>query len=176
VDVVRLPAGESEPVIERVAASTEVPAGQVILDDAKLIEVFRSARAVSEAWLANDNDGLLASQRRRTLVLDFELREMAAGWPALAEGLPAGQRLVIKQARTLERGTLHLPADVRSLPFPRDVLARARLVERLVCTADAVSFTIGDAYTDPLAEPDLGYVEEPFTAFVTVDVTEPLPA
>lgn len=176
VDVVRLRAGASAPVIERVASSTEVPAGEVVLDDAKLLELFRSARAVSERWLEADNDDLLASQRRRTLVLDFELREMAAGWPALAEGTPFGQRLVIKQARTLEPGTAHLPADVRALPFPRDVLARARLVERVVCTAPQLSLTIGDAYTDPLSEPDLGHAEEPFTAFVTLDVTEPMPA
>src|SRR5690606_29706486 len=81
VNVVRLARGASAPVIERVAASTEVPPGQVVLEDEKLLEVFYSARKVTEAWLANDNQGLLAAQRRRALVLDFELREMVAGWP-----------------------------------------------------------------------------------------------
>ncbi len=176
VDVVRLGRGESEPVIERLAPSTEVSAGEVVLSDDKLREVFASARAVSEAWIVVENQGLLTSQRRRTLVLDFELREMAAGWPALSEGTPFGERLVIKQARTLEPGSAHIPAEVLALPFPRDVLSRARLVERTTCAASAFDVTVSEAYTDPLSEPDLGYAQEPFTAFVTLDLIAPLPA
>jgi hypothetical protein len=175
VDVVRLAAGATDPVVERVSPSTQVPVGDVVLTDAELLEVFASARAVTEAWLAQDNTGVFVRQRRRTLTLDFELREMAAGWPRLRDGVQP-HRLVIKQARTLEPSLSAVPAEVVALPYPRDVLARARRVERRVCVADLFSLTISEAYTDPLKAPDLGYSVSPFTAFVTVDVTTDIPA
>src|SRR5690606_27331279 len=83
---------------------------------------------------------------------------------------------IIKQARSLEPGIAHIPQQVRSLPFPRDILARARLVERTACTASAFDVSIGEAYTDPLQQPDLGHSEEPFTAFVTLHFVAPLPS
>jgi hypothetical protein len=175
IDVVRLAAGEGALRVERVQGSTELPAGDVVLTDVELEEIFFAARAVTQAWLEQDNAALFVSQRRRTLTLDFELREMAAGWPARVSGV-SPHRLVLKQARSLEPSLSSVPADVVGLPYPRDVLARARRVERRFCQADAFTLTISEAYTDPLKAPDLGHDVDPFTAFVTIDVTADLPA
>lgn len=176
VDVVRLGVLDEAPRIERVQRSTEVAAGEVVLSDAKLQRLFADARAVGEAWLAQENEGLLGAQRRRTLVLDFEMREMAEGWPALNNGGRYGQRVVIKQARSLEPGLLRVPADVRAQPFPRDVLARASLVERRDCDADVFQVVFSEAYTDPLKAPDLGHDLDPFTAFATFETKAPIAA
>jgi len=173
VDLVTF-ADDAPPVIVRESPSTEVPEGSFVLSDAELVDLLDSARAVTDAWLAQDNDGSLFSQRRRTLTLDFEAREMATGWPALREGV-SPHRMIIKQARSLEPSLAVVPPEVRALPYPRDVLARASLVERRFCTAPGMAITLGEAFTDPSKLPDLGHTDDAFTAFVTVDFTDAAP-
>ncbi len=161
--------------IERVRGSTLVPAGQVLMTDAQLLSVFAQARRVAELWLSVENAALAVSQQRSTLTIDFELREMDDGWPAFADGTVAGARTVIKQARTLEPSLLRVPATVRNMPIPKDVLARARRVEQRTCDAGALRVSITDTFTDPLKAPDVGYGVAPFTAFVIVDFVTDVP-
>lgn len=158
--------------VERLQSSTEVAPGEEVVDDTGLLGLFTQAHAVTQQWLENDNQALYPSQRRRTLTLDFEFKDVDAGWPALAGANQYGRRMVLKQARTLEPGTAHMPEVVRNLPLPRDVLARARRIERRICTADRIRVTLTDAYTDKLMTPDLGFDVEPFTGVVMVEATQ----
>ena len=150
--------------VERVEQSNLAPAGVQVLDDEQLGQIFSEAQAVTLLWRDRINAGLPAAQRIETLTLDFEVKEMAAGWPALKGGLAARPaRIVIKQARSLEPGLREVPDSVRRLAIPRDVLARARLVERVSCPlTDGSSAVAVTVLTDPLIGPDVGYSIEPF--------------
>lgn len=168
--------GGGTPVIERLRGSTLKPTGAWVLSDALLLSIFDQGLRVTEAWLVQENASLTPEKAGRTLTLDFEFREMAEGWPMLAgEVEPWPQRVVIKQARSLEPGLRGLPENVVGLPVPRDVLGRARKVERRLCEGDRLRVVWVEAYTDPLMSPDLGYSETPMVGFVSVTVTAAIP-
>lgn len=168
VDRVRRPRGQSSLVIERLRASTLVPAGNLILSDDELRAIFSDTEAVLAGWLAEKNRGLPGPWRVSTLTLDLELKKVAAGWPMYRSGEVAPEGLVLKQARPLEPGLRLVPDAVRAEAFPRDLLARASRVERRVCAAGDHALTVWTAFTDPLAEPDFGHAETPFVAGVYV--------
>jgi hypothetical protein len=165
---------EQAPRIERVRASTLVLPGDVVLDDATLLRMFADARAVTVAWLAAENAALLQTRRETTLTLDFETRTVAAGWPALRSGVVLPSRLVWKQARPLEPAAI-VPDDVKTLPIPGDVLARARAVDRTRCEGADVVVTAVRVTTDDGMSPDLGFSDAPFVSFVVVEATADLP-
>jgi hypothetical protein len=74
----------------------------------------------------------------------------------------------VKQMRPLEpapRGD----AQLRENPIPRDVLTRARRIERHRCVAADLSLEALTVLTDPNALPDLGYSEQPMFAYVMVE-------
>ena len=168
VDIVRASFGDLQ--IERASKSSEVPNDEVVLSDEKLLILFEQARAVTDAALAHDNNERQDYRLRRTLTLDFEMREMQNPWPLLSQGNQSeGARLIIKQARSLEPGVLNVPELVLNQPFPRDVTERARVVARRRCESNTVTLTLIEALTDPLRAPDLGYSDEAFVAFAQID-------
>jgi hypothetical protein len=175
VDRVTLAEGASVPVIERLRGSTVVPAGTLLLTDEELLDTFTKARAVSTRWLAEENASRPAAQQSKALILDFEFRQVAPGWPALKVGsLPP--RIVLKQARPLEPGLRGLSNEVLAMPIPRDVLRRARRVERRTCESSTFRATLIEALGNPAAAPDLGFSAIPFTASVAVQFKEAVPA
>jgi hypothetical protein len=176
IDRVVLLPGDDAPRIERVRSSTLVPAGVFVLDDDDLRAMFDDARAVTGRWLAVANAALPASQRRSTLTLDLETRVVEAGWPALRSGLRLPGRLVWKQARTLEPAAARVPAAIAAQPIPRDVLARARRIERRTCAGAAVTIGTTEVLTDDALVPAMGFGREPFTAFVVVTFAVDVPA
>jgi|GEM_PF-363300 len=168
---VRLSDETGSAVIERLAESTELPSGVPVLSHAELVALFEASVAAVDGWLEAENAALPDAQRRTVLTLDLEARAMAAGW---AEGA-AGDRLVIKQARSLEPSVAGLPEDVRALPAPRDLLARAASVDAVECVGDGWEATLTAATTDPLSPPDLGFSEAPFAIEATLRATAELP-
>jgi hypothetical protein len=163
------------PVIERLRASTVVPAGTLLLTDEELLATFTKARAVATRWLAGENATRPEAQRASALVLDFEFRQVGEGWPALKVGsLPP--RIVLKQSRPLEPGLRGLSAEVLALPIPRDLLRRARRVERRTCEAPSFKATLVEALTNPASLPNLGYAVQPFTASLAVEFKEAVPS
>ena len=156
--------------IERVSPSSL--SIEPLLSEEQLAEIFGAADDVATKWLDRLNAGLEESQRRSTLTLDFEFREVDVGWPALAgDAEPHPGRVVIKQTRPLEPGVRHLSAEVLGLPIPRDVLARAELVERVTC-ANEVFVRVR---TPALSTPDFGYSQEPLIVVLTDDETDDEP-
>ena len=160
-EVLRVVASSNDdlPRIERVSASSIV-GPEPVLDDADVRALFVQLRSVADSWLARANGELPEGRQSSTLTLDFEFREMAQGWPALADGTIEPSRMVVKQARTLDRGLRGMRFELLALPIPRDVLAHAVSAVEYSCSA---SGDVGvRVLTDPLGRVDLGFSEEPF--------------
>jgi len=172
---VTVDAANPTPKIQRLRASTVVGAGTQLMTDAALVETFTRARAVATRWLEQVNSTLPLGQKSRTLVLDFEFRHVFAGWPVLATGTPNPERIVLKQARSLEHGVRVATPETRALPLPKDLFSRARRIERRTCQSSVFTAVIVEAFTDPLLAPDLGYSKVPFTAAVTLTFKQDVP-
>lgn len=157
------PRGEA--TLTRVQRSSEVPGGDV-LGDADLIELGRSVRAVLDTWIQIENAAVAPARARGALTLDLELRQVDGAWPL---GAGAGPRVVWKQARSLEPGMSRLPVDVQAVPFPLDVLARARRVDVVTCRSASHTLDVVEGVTDPRRVPDLGHATIPFVAQLTLD-------
>ncbi|HEX2871021.1 MAG TPA: PEP/pyruvate-binding domain-containing protein [Polyangiaceae bacterium] len=159
--------------IERQSLSSLAKAGQQVVSDADLRELFSLAEGLTTAHLAQDNAGVPAAQQRRALVMDFEFRRVLAGWPALAKGQNP-PRFVIKQARPLEPSP-HVSAALRAAPIPHDVLSRARRIETRRCSGPGVELTALQVFTNPDALPDLGYSQRPLLAGLGVTLEKVTP-
>lgn len=163
-EVVVTRSGTGQWAIERIAEST-IPAddgrdGPVMSDEA-VIELADQLFSATVVWRERTNASLPDAQHVSTVTLDFEFKTMLDGWPMRSDGQETPGRLVVKQARSLDPGLRLIPADVATLDIPRDVLARARLVDRLACeTPDGTSVVI-EVLTDPLLAPDVGFGTTP---------------
>ncbi len=168
-EIVVTQSGAAAPVIERRSRSNLVRDGVQVLSDLQVSELFEEARSVALLWRDRVNGALPGPQDITTLTLDFEFKDMDAGWPSLQGNQPRPQaRLVIKQARSLEPGIRGIPAEVVALPIPRDALARARLVEKVTCDeGNAIGASAIEVRTDPLVVPDVGYNDEPLVVNAT---------
>jgi len=167
-EVTRVYRQDGNIITERLAQSNQIPAGQEVLTEVKLADIFEDAEVITQNWLDAENAELLSAQRSRTLTLDFEYREMNVGWPALASGNNFGRRLIIKQARTLSPSTVHLDGSLLALPIPRDILARALRVTERHCHSQSVRVDVVEVTTDPLLPPDLGHSKSPFVGYVSI--------
>lgn len=163
----RQPGGATR--VERISRSSEVAGGGPVLTDEEIGELAARAHDVGVAWLAVDNRARPLASARRGVVLDLEFRHVHAGWPAAADpgAATAPPRLIVKQVRSLEPG---LPADLalQALPIPREILARARSIDRRSCRGGSISADLLEVTTDPLREPDLGHSVGPFVAAVEI--------
>ncbi|MBI5548623.1 MAG: hypothetical protein HY901_32480 [Deltaproteobacteria bacterium] len=174
VVLVERAANADPPVIRRIRPSTLTVNGAPVLTDAELLQLFEGTAAVAEAWLDAQNSAADAARADRVVVLDFEHRLVKAGWPAMATGEAYPARLVLKQVRSLDPA-IALGAAALRLPAPRDVLARARRVERRSCAGPSVQLTETAVYTDPNRLPDLGFSQQPFTASLVVVLSAAIP-
>jgi hypothetical protein len=166
IDVVRQEGGAA-PVLTRVQASTEVAAGEVLLSDAELFELHARLSGLAGSWLDVRNEHYVKPQRDSTMLLDLELKRMAAGWPALADGTSRPERLVYKQARTLHDSTRHA-ATVQTLPIPRDVLGKTTRVVKRTCTGPDLTLVTAEAFTDPTRPWPFDHGKAPFSAYVVL--------
>ena len=155
--------------IVRVRGSNLVGPAELLFTDEALRALFQQTNAIAQAWLRLSNAGVEPARAGRTLTLDFEVKHVDAGWPALSAGPANPSRVVIKQARTLEPGLRKLSPRLQLLSFPRDVLARARRIERWRCDGADLVTTVAEAYTDPLIGPDVGYAVRPLSGAATVE-------
>jgi hypothetical protein len=153
--------------IERVARSTELESGY-ILDDAALETLLRQTVTIAERWLEVENRGVPPARARSRVTLDLEVREVAAGWPAYQSGDPTPARIVIKQVRSLDPGLPRGLARLVEQPIPRDLLLYADRIEKRTCRGRRGSLELLELWTDPGANPPLGYDRVPFLARVRV--------
>ncbi len=156
VEVRTHPAGDRTST--QLASSTLSP-DTAILSDAELLDLHDQIESVANLWMERVNESLPEEQRISTLTLDYEFKVMAPGWPQLTSAAEQPRRIVVKQARSLDPGLRGFDRSVIDLPVPRDVLARARLIEEVTCAAG----THVDVFTTPNLIPDIGYDTEPFS-------------
>ena len=162
-EVIRVHRKNELVTIERVSGSTIALEGRVLSDN-EAKELFTQTAAVAARWRARENESLSKDRRVQTVVLDFEFKTMKLGWPRLAAGAkPFPPRLVIRQVRSLEPGMRSLPAAVRALPVPLDVLRRSSKIEIVHCDSTDTVVVL----TDPLRAPDMGYAVIPFIRRIT---------
>lgn len=176
-ELIRVTAIAGAITIERLASSTELAAGELVIDDARVRELLAVCERITARWHATENAALGLGQRRFSTTLDLEFRVVEPGWPARADGQIEPRRLIVKQARSLEPG---LPVGGESLaqqPIPRDLLARATRVDRWQCQGGKTRLDVLELILDPLAyagttEADL--VREPFVARARVESRGPV--
>jgi len=166
IDVVRQE-GTQLPHLKRVQPSTEVAAGQVLLSDAELGDLHARLSELAGPWLDTRNSHYVKPQRDTTITLDVEIKRMAEGWPALADGTVRPERLVFKQVRTLHDSYRHAAA-VQTLPLPRDVLGKTTRVVKRTCTGSDLTLVTVEAFTDPTRPWPFDNATSPFTAYVVV--------
>ncbi len=178
-EIVELTAvGGATPAIERIQSSSLTVGEVEVLTDAELLTLFSWTDGLADAWLDQNNTAWPAAQGRSTLVLDFEFKDMAEGWPALATGDPLPERLVLKQVRTLD-SPIRVPEEVEALPVPRDVLEQVSTAERWTCTGPGIHVVADLFWTDPAKDWALDYASAPLVTSVTIaveDATLSLPA
>lgn len=173
VDVVRR-VGAAAATVERQRASTEVPTGEWLLDEARLLGLADVLAGMASDWMDLRNAVLPAPQQRSSLTVDLEFKRMSAGWPARADGATNPERFVIKQARTLEQPVRATDA-VRTMPVPRDVLAQAVQVQRRSCLAGALELAAIEFLTDPTNPWPFDFGVAPFDAYFVLQAAAEIP-
>jgi hypothetical protein len=163
--VVRKPSMPAELV--RIQGSTEVAPGEWLLSDEELLAIAASAEEMALGWLAVDNAARPPHGQHSTLVLDFEMRRAAAGWPALQVGTAYPERLVWKQVRTLNRPP-SLGGKALQLPVPGDVLAWSQTAWRRQCVGDYALLEWVELYTDPTQSWPFDFGAVPFLGRATL--------
>ncbi len=101
---------DEAPTFERAQASSAMEPGTWVVAEDDALSLYANARLHLEAWLAEDNAARPASERSRSLTLDYELKWMAPGWPRLADSSVAEQRFIWRQARVLDQPPRVAPA------------------------------------------------------------------
>ena len=105
-EVIAVRGGENEneePVLTRVQTSALLQPGEFVVSESEALTMYRLARAHVAKWLVEDNALRPVAERARSLTLDYELKKMSAGWPALANGTVMPARYIWRQARVLDR-------------------------------------------------------------------------
>lgn len=154
---------EGEATIERVAASTLVGDGERVMEDEAVLELLGQLEAVATLWRNRVNGDLEPAQQVGIVTLDFEFKHMAEGWPAMDNGDVRPARLVVKQARSLDPDLRGVSDEVLELPIPRDVLARAILLEHVVCESGAsgIEVTISSSASEDVLPGLLQFSQAP---------------
>lgn len=162
VDVVKR-TGDGPAEITRVRGSTEVAAGTLLLSDTELTSLLDAFGRMASSWLDLRNTDLLSARKRSTLTVDAEIKRMSAGWPSQKGGTVNPERLVLKQARTVERPVLAGDA-IKQLPVPDDVLAYTILVRQRTCQCSTFRADVFEFLTDPAHPWPFDYSIRPFVS------------
>lgn len=161
--------------LERVQSSSLVGAAEVVLEDSEYHWLIDQLEPLTTAWLDQVNTALSEGQHRSTLVLDFEFKRMAEGWPALASGELSPERMVLKQVRTLDSPLPVADQAVLDDDVPRDVLEQTisafeQRCEGTTAAGEALVLTTWEYFTDPARSWALDFADTPFRSFVSLEL------
>lgn len=164
--------------LERLQPSSEQ---EQVLNDEQIQHIVLRSLEASARWLTEERRRTPSAQATRFLTLDLEFRLMGSTWP-LARRTPeevggGSERIILKQARPLVSSSRGLSEGLYELDIPRDLLWRARRIERITCDIElpmelgggTAFLSVHQIYTDPLAQPDLGYDSRPFSADLSLE-------
>lgn len=146
-----------------------------VLSDVQLRELFDTSAALVETARAAANQGLESPQHRRSYTLDIEFRVIPSNWAPGAAKSGETQLLVLKQARSLEPEPRGMPVGLYDEPIPRDLLARARRIDRHRCRSTKYALEYLTLLTDVRSFPDMGYRQWPYIAWVKLGGTGEVP-
>jgi hypothetical protein len=171
--------GTEPPVIRRVRASTVADPGELLFSDAELLALHAQASAHADKWLASLGQEGGFSERPRTLVLDYELKYMKAGWPAMASGEVRPERILWRQSRILDQVTrLSSNEDdpwdtVNAIPLatymPTDLRTVVRTVDADRCDSEWADIRVYRLFSDAAQSELFPFATTPFIYRVSVD-------
>ncbi len=147
VDVSR--GADGKAAIVRLQASTRVAPGVAVVDDASCRALLRAAEAVSASWMASEALLFGELERAEGVLLDVELRRMAAGWPQRLDGALSPSRIIVKQLRPLLRRP-RVAVEALGWLAPLDVLAAGRSVVRVRCAGAGLRLDLDRLQLDAL--------------------------
>jgi len=176
--------GDAAPQILRVRRSTLADPDEWLFSEAELRTLFMQASLHSDLWLANLGSSHPLSERPRTLVLDYELKYMSAGWPSLASGEVRPARIIWRQARVLDQAprispTLPDPwgavgpALVTNLPLDLRTVVRSVVADR--CDSEWADLRVYRLYSESSQASLFPFATTPFIYRVAIDFKKPPP-
>ncbi len=183
VDVVEQ-VGDAAPTIARVQRSTVAEPDEWLFSEAELLTMFAQADEHAGKWLVQQGVGVPLSERPKTLVLDYELKYVKAGWPALASGEVRPERIIWRQARVLDQvarvtPTAPDPWNLGSLPLatymPQDLRTAARTVVADRCNNEWVDLRVYRVFTESSQSELFPFTTSPFIYKVVVDFKQAPP-
>lgn len=166
-DVVSGAAEGSSPKVTRLQASSM--SRHAVLDDEQLFQLFRAAAALTDTARHAANRRLSILQQRQVYAVDIEFRLMASSWLPRSRAGDASPRLILKQARSLEPEPRGMAAQLFEEPIARDILTRARRIDRYRCRGRTYTIEFLSLLTDVKSLPDMGYRDKPLTAWVQLE-------
>lgn len=161
------------PTLIRVQGSSEVSPGDWVLTEDALLTLHQQIGVLIQVWLDTENEAYSEAQGSSTLVLDLEFKRMHAEWPQLDDGSVSSDRLIMKQARTLE-GSIKVGEDLAAEPVPRDLLTVTRKVTLRECEGADLAIALVEFYTET-GHPLFNYDDAPFVARAIVQFKEDIP-
>ncbi len=176
--------GDGAPEIVRVQRSTVADVDEWLFSDDELLTLYAQADEHAARWLAAQGAERPGSERPRTIVLDYELKYVEAGWPAMASGEVRPARIIWRQARVLDQivkiaeavgdpwSGSALPL-ARYLPIDLRTAARSLVAER--CDSPWADLRVYRVYTEAPLRELFPFSEEPFIYKVVIDFKEAPP-
>jgi len=176
IDEVVLVAGVPE--VRRVQRSTVAEPDEWLFTDEELLGLYAQADEHSAKWLAMQGEGVPLSERPKTLVLDYELKHVRPGWPAMASGEVRPERIIWRQSRVLDQvvkvpTTMTDPWNGSSLPvatyLPKDLrtVARSLIADR--CDSEWADIRVYKVFTEASTSELFPYFASPFIYKVVID-------
>ncbi len=105
------------------------PATGQVFSDSELTRMAHDTAAIARQVLDATRSRRPTASRPHAITIDIELKRVAKGWPALADGRQLPARLIYKQVRPLSRPPLLPPWELGDIRVPDEILAWA---EKLV--------------------------------------------
>jgi hypothetical protein len=186
IDEVVLGPNAATPTISRIQRSSlSTDEEPWLFTDAELLHLSDRAMAHTERWLVTSTATLNNPERPRTIVLDYEIKAVTDGWPALTSGEVRPARLIWRQARVLDQVDQLARASANNDPYtpgfalatfmPRDIRTVAQKVVTERCTNAWGDFRVYAVYTEPAQRDLFPFAETPLMYRAWVDFSSAPP-
>jgi len=170
--------GDEAPVIRRLQRSGLVDSCTLLLSDEQILRMYTLSKTHTQIWLDAENARRPVAERNKTIVLDMEIKHMAAGWPELANGDQEPDRILWRQSRVLDSAPV-VKADPdpwlgQSFPLtnfmPQDLRTVAERVVADVCSSEyfdvrVYKIFVGQGVADSFPFTSTPYIYKVFLGF-----------
>ncbi|MFO0746137.1 MAG: PEP/pyruvate-binding domain-containing protein [Myxococcota bacterium] len=175
--------GDGTPTIRRLARSDLVDGCTLLLSDEELLHMFELSKTHTRIWLDAENAKRPAAERNKTVILDMEMKRMAAGWPELTSGEITPEHLLFRQSRVLDSPpVVRATADPwlgASFPItaymPQDLRTAAEKVVASACSSEYFEIRVYKIFSQAGVAEQFPFVTSPFVYKVYVGYKKDAP-